>query len=231
MNVAELISNSFYLSGIVARGLQTVTGEQTSDGLTILNDILAEMNTTSNFILYYSHTTFNTVAGQSEYVIDDLVDLTQLTFNINDVRFEMERDTQYTFFGQGRVDNLRSLPFHYYAERHTDGTKIYLYFVPDAVYQMNITGKYGLNDVTLTQDLTDVFDRFYLSYLKHLLAKRLCDFYGEQLNESVLGTLQALESKIDRMVGVDLSIRRKSMFDKHGFNYAQANFKNGWDVP
>lgn len=232
MNVAQLISNAFYLSGIVARGLQTVSGEQTGDGLFLLNNILAEKSITSNFLLYYTHDTFETAAGQEIYDIDGLVDLTQLTFNINDVQFPLIRETQYTYFGLGKIIDLQSLPSHYYAERKVNGTRLYLYFVPDAVYTVNITGKYALSQVELLDDLTDTLDLFYLSYLQYLLAKRLCEFYGVTMNESALGTLAALDDQIDRMVGVDLSIRRRSMFNQSNqLNLTGANLYAGWDVP
>jgi hypothetical protein len=228
MNTLGLISNAYYLSGILSRGFETISSEQTTDGLELLNDIIAEKSITTSLIPYYSHTTFDTVEGQSEYEVPGLMDIRELTFSIDNVRYQMTRDSQSRFFGAGRVENLESLPFHYYAERQLDKMIIYLYFVPDQAYEMKITGKYKLQELELYEELNDKLDRFYQSYLKYLLAKRICDFYGQSYPQSLEPTLIGLEAQIDKMVGVDLTVKTKSMFDGAVFNYGQANLGRGW---
>jgi hypothetical protein len=230
MNTLELINNAYYLSGILSRDFETISASQTSDGLEILNDVLAEKSISSALIPYYSHTTFNTVVGQETYTIPNLVNIAELTFNIGDVRYQMIRDSQKRYFGTGRVDNLNSLPFHYYAERQLPGMELYLYFIPEQVFEMKITGKYSLQELTLFDDLDPIFNRFYKSYLKYFLAKRLCDFFGHTYPDQLKPTLKGLEEQINKMVGVDLSIDRQSMFRKNYFGYGQANLGNGWET-
>lgn len=229
MNTLELINNAYFLSGILSRDFETISASQTADGLELLNDVLAEKSISSALIPYYSHTTFNTVEGQEEYVVANLVDITELTFNIGDVRYSMIRDTQKRYFGDGRVDSIQSLPFHYYAERQLGGMRFYLYFVPDQDFEMKVTGKFALTELTLFQDLDTVFDRFYKSYLKYYLAKRLCDFFGHNFPDQLKPTLRGLEEQMNKMVGVDLSINRQSMFRKNYFGYGQANLGRGWE--
>jgi hypothetical protein len=229
MNTLELITNAYYLAGILSRDFETISATQAVDGLELLNDVLAEKSISSALIPYYSHTVFNTVAGQEEYVIPNLVDITQLTFNIGDVRYQMIRDTQKRYFGSGRVDDIESLPFHYYAERQLGGMRFYLYFVPDQDFEMKVTGKFALSELGQFDDLDLVFDRFYKSYLKYFLAKRLCDFYGHTFPDQLKPTLRGLEEQLNKMVGVDLSINRQSMFRKNYFGYGQANLGRGWE--
>lgn len=229
MNTLELITKAYYLSGILSRGYETVSSEQTTDGLDILNDILAEKSISSSYIPYYSHAEFNTVIGQEIYDIPGLVDITELTFNIQTVRYPMIRDNQQRYFGDGRVDNIQNLPFHYYAERHLGGMRIYLYFTPSQVFQMKITGKYALQELALFDTLDTILDRFYVSYLKYYLAKRLCDFYGVSYPPNLMSTYVGLNAQIDKMVGVDLSIKRESMFRRDHFGYGQANLGRGWE--
>jgi hypothetical protein len=228
MNTLELITKAYYLSGILARGFETISAEQTSDGLDLLNDILAEKSMSTALIPYYSHTTFNAVPGQEVYTIPGLMDIRELTFNINDVRFPMVRDTQKRYFGAGRVDNLENLPFHYYAERQVGSMLIYLYFVPNEAYEMKITGKYSLQELALFDDLDPILDRFYTSYLKYHLAKRICDFYGNSYPPQLEPTYKGLEAQLSKMVGIDLSITRDSMFRRNYFGYGDANLGRGW---
>lgn len=229
MNTLELITSAYYLSGILSRGFEAISDEQTSDGIELLNDVLSEKSISSALIPYYSHTTFNAVPGQEVYSVPGLVDIRELTFNIGDVRYPMVRDTQKRYFGKGRVDDLKSLPFHYYAERQLGEMLLYLYFIPDKDYEMKITGKYALQQLELFDDLDSILDRFYVSYLKYLLAKRICDFYGQIYPQSLEPTLVGLEDQINKMVGTDLSITRNSMFRKNYFGYGQANLGRGWN--
>jgi hypothetical protein len=209
--------------------METISSTETDDGLDLLNDIIAEQSINGSFIPYTSHPTFNTVQGQEIYTIPNLVEISELTFNIDStVRFPMIRDTQRKYFGSGRVDDLQSLPFHYYAERQLGVMLIYLYFIPDKAYQMNISGKYALQEVALFDDLSSILDRFYLSYLKYKLAKRVCDFYSETFPPQLEPTLKGLENDINKFTGTDLSIKRHSMFRNNNFNYAQANLGRGW---
>ena len=229
MNAAELISNAFYLSGIRSRTLQNVTDTDTSDGLELLNDILAEKSIDGDLINYYSHAEFDSIVGQEEYTIPGLIEIDSLTFNIDDVRYKMKRDTRRSYFGDNRVDNLKSLPFHYFPERILGGMKIYLYFVPDQIYQMKITGKYSLDQILdPSQDISNL-ERFYISYLKFELANRLCNFFDFEFNIQNMSTLSKLERKISNMVGIDLSIEKTSMFKKMAFDpYYQVNIEKGW---
>ncbi|MHA2405045.1 MAG: hypothetical protein ACXADH_18780 [Candidatus Kariarchaeaceae archaeon] len=170
MITRQLIANAYYLSGILSRDFETISDTQAVDGLDILNDILAEKSISSALIPYYTQTIYQGVAGTKEFIVPDLVNETDVTFFIDNVRYKMIRDSQQRFWGDSRVEDISSLPFHYYSQRAVGGMQFYLYFTPDADYRFEITGKYRIETLTLDIDTSFFLDRFYVSYLKYKLA-------------------------------------------------------------
>ena len=230
MITRQLIANAYYLSGILSRDFETISDTQAVDGLDILNDILAEKSISSALIPYYTQTIYQGVAGTKEFIVPDLVNETDVTFFIDNVRYKMIRDSQQRFWGDSRVEDISSLPFHYYSQRAVGGMQFYLYFTPDQDYRFEITGKYRIETLTLDIDTSFFLDRFYVSYLKYKLAKRLCDFYGHQFPGQLEPTLKGLEAQLNKMVGVDLTIKKQSNFSRGGnFSYGQANLGKGWE--
>src|SRR6185503_20230450 len=155
---STLITRAYYLSGVVARLLQTVDSAQLSDGLYLLNAFLDFKSSDLRLIPYFQRTTFNTVGGQESYFIENLNYVDSLTFNIGDVRYSLNEMSRKEYFSTPRIDNVESLPFSYRTERELGGTRIYLYFVPADIYTMKISGKYNLTEVTLNQDLSTTYD-------------------------------------------------------------------------
>src|SRR5260221_8513167 len=102
-----LITRSWYLSGIVARNLQVVTGDQITDGLMLLNALLDFKQIETDLIPYFTYKT-NTfcVPGQEVYFIQNCALIQSVTFNIDTIRYPMDYTTQRTYFGSGRVDNI-----------------------------------------------------------------------------------------------------------------------------
>ena len=60
----ELVTRAYYLSQIVAREAQTVSGSQISDGLYLLNALLDVKASDLQLIPYYQEYDFTSVAGQ-----------------------------------------------------------------------------------------------------------------------------------------------------------------------
>lgn len=229
MLVSELINEAWYLSSIVARDLETVSGSQSADGLRILNNLLAEKSITGRYIPYTSHLTIPCEVGVAEYSIPGLVDVDTVTFNLGTVRYPMIRSSVRRFFGTGRIDNIETLPWQYYVERELGGSKIYLYYSPNETYPLNISGKFALSEVEMGQDLNDSLDRFYQIYLQHQLADRMCKFYGLQLNPGVQQTLDTLDKQINNVAPRDYTITKYSTLGStETFNWGQINLGKGW---
>jgi hypothetical protein len=153
--VTSLISESYYTSGIVSRGFQTVAGDQVEVGLLKLNEILSDTAIEDNLVPYFDTAyDFYAVPGQEMYFIPGLSQLETLAFFIDTVRYQMRKNSQDKYFGQGRAQNVESLPFNWHAERCFGGTNIFIYFFPDRQYPMQATGRFRLNNVLISQDLS-----------------------------------------------------------------------------
>ena len=214
----DLITRSYYLSQVVSRELQTVSGSQIADGLYLLNALLDFKSTDTRLIPYYDRTTFNTIAGTEMYFRPNLLMIDALTFNIGSVRYSMYEQTRDQYFNTPRVDGITSLPFSYRVERVLGGANIYLYFVPADVYVMNLSGKYALSEVTLMQDMSLVYDKFYLEYIRHELSNMICSDYGATLPDATMATLEQYRKKLLAVSPPDLSIQ--------SHNY----FSTGWSI-
>lgn len=151
--VLKLITNSFYLSGIVAREFQDVTGPQLQDGLDILNDILDDTAVENDMIPYYTQYKQVLTPGGYSYFIPNLIEVDTIVFFISGIRYSMSKMERKQFFGTPRADNIQSLPFSWHIERQANGATLFLYFLPDSNYPIEIWGQFKLNQVVINQDL------------------------------------------------------------------------------
>ncbi len=225
----QLITRSWYLSGIVARGLQSVTGDQISDGLFLLNALLNWKSIQIDLIPYWTYYEFPAVANQEKYYIPNLFAVESLTFNIGDVRYPTDFATRKNYFGTGRVDNISTLPFNWYFNRELDGGSIYLYFKPAGEYPIKIMGKFGLTNVTLDTDLLEIYDESYLEYFRYALAQYMCSEYGILFNPESLKIFNAIQRQLIDVSPPDLSMRKVSVLTTgSGLNFGHVNIGKGW---
>lgn len=209
-----LITRAYYLSGVVARDLQTVTGSQISDGLFLLNALLGFKGTDLRLIPYFQEYDFPAVIGQEMYFIPGLDYVDSMTFNIGVVRYSMYDMTRKEYFATPRVDNIESLPFSYRVERTLNGSNVYLYFVPADTYTMKIYGKFKLSDVTLNQDLLLTYDTYYIEYLRYALAEYICSDYGVTFADQSRAKYMEIQKKLMDVSPPDLVIQKQTYFNK-----------------
>lgn len=228
--VTELITRAYYLSGVTARRLQTVTGDQISDGLFLLNALLAVKSFDEQLIPYFTKTTISTVAGQETYFVDRLLEIETQTFDLQtNVRMPMTRLGRTEYFNTARVNNLRTILGAWHLEREKGGARIYLYPLPDQIYPLTFVGKYGFLQVELIDDLEEVYDDYYIEYLRYALAEYICADYGIILQPQVEKKLNEYEDKLKYVSPIDFStIIRQFAQKKTGDIYAQANLGRGW---
>jgi hypothetical protein len=150
----QLISDSFYASGVVAREFETVSGAQIADGLQWLNDILTDKRVEKGMIPYETTYNFTAQVGQEKYFIPNLVQIDTLVFYLESVRYSMVYTKRNQYFGSPRVQNIESLPYQWYWERAVGGGNLYIYFSPDQQYPMEIHGMFNVNPVALGQDIS-----------------------------------------------------------------------------
>ena len=229
----QLISDSYYASGIVSREFETVSGAQIGDGLQWLNNIITEKNIDSGMIPYETTYNANFVIGQEIYTIPGLIQIDTLTFFLDEVRYAMKYEKRNAYFGSSRVENIQTLPFEWYFERQLGGGNLYIYFQPDQNYPMEIHGIFNIPTVALGQDLTTVFDEFYTTYLHYALADRMCAEYSYTTPENVIRQLGKYEAWINKNSRIlDLRLTKTSTLQKRGsFNYAFINLGKGWTTP
>lgn len=174
----ELIAGAFYASSIISREYETPSASQMSEGLFLLNDLIGDKAIDSSLIPYSDNHTFTAVAGTDNYYIENLISIETFVFYIDGVRYQTNNQQRFEFFGTFRPMNVQSLPWNWHLERELDGARLFLYFVPDVNYPLEIWGQFRLLEVTLFQDLSLTLDRFYINFLKFELALRLCAEYS-----------------------------------------------------
>jgi hypothetical protein len=226
----QLITRAYYLSQVVSRELETVSGQQISDGLTWLNALLSLKSAHSRLIPYYMEYDLVAIPNQEEYFIPNLIQPETMTFNIGPVRYSMAPTSRKPYFGSGRVDNIGSLPFSWHFERCLGGSNIFLYFLPAGEYPLKIWGRFGFTDVTLEQDLELTYDEFYIDYLRYRLAKRICSEFGIPLQPQADQELAELEEAITDVSPPDLSLTKWTSLgqDSSGINWGDINIGKGW---
>ena len=147
--VSNLITDAYYISGIVSREFETVSGNQGALGLAVLNNILSDKAIEKDMIPYYTKYTFNAVIGQETYFIPKLEELDTLVFYLDSVRYQMRQVSRIPYRGSPRVDNVKTLPFNWNIERCLGGSLISLYFFPDKRYPLECWGLFRLSEVTM----------------------------------------------------------------------------------
>lgn len=226
----QLITRAYYLSGVVSRDLEVPTGGQIDDGLYLLNSILDFKRSDVRLIPYYTEYFFDTVAAQEMYYIPNLLDVDTFTFNIGDVRYPMQDLTRKQYFAGPRVDNIETLPFSYRCERVLDGMNVYLYFVPDTVYNMRIWGKFALTEVTLVTDMTVYYDTYYIEWLRYALAEYICAEFGSTFPDESKMKLAEMTKKLMDVSPKDLLCNKQSYFTNNtgGIDWQAVALYKGW---
>lgn len=225
----QLITRSYYLSQVVSRELQTVSGDQITDGLYLLNALLDFKGTDLRLIPYFQRSTFNTIAGTEEYFRTNLLYVDSLTFNIGVTRFAMLEKTRDEYFAVPRVDGIQSLPVTYRVERELGGSRIYMYPTPADVYVMKVSGKHGLSEVTLQTDMSLTYDLYYIEYLRYALAEYICSEYGATFPDKSQEKMKEIQKKLMDVSPPDLSIKKMSYFGgTPGIDWQSVNLWKGY---
>jgi hypothetical protein len=122
------------------------------------------------------------------------------------------------------------LPYNWHVERVLNGSNVYIYFLPNTAYPMKLWGKFGLTEVASVDfDLSTVYDKFYIEYLRHGLAEYICADYNIQLQPQVQKKLDEIENIIADISPKDFRMRKLSSLQSGPTGYwAAANLGTGW---
>lgn len=227
--VTELITRAYYLSQVVSRELETVSGQQLDDALIWLNALLSLKSANSRLIPYYSEYELDLVEAQEEYFIPNLIQPETFTFNIGPVRYSTQPTARRAYFGSGRVDNITSLPFNVHYERVLGGSNLFMYFLPNSNYPAKIWGKFGFDNVTLNQNLLLLYDEYYIDYLRYRLAMRICSEFGIPMQPQAAEELAELEDSMSDVSPPDMTLTKwSSLQGTTGLNWGDINIGRGW---
>lgn len=231
---AKLISNAYYLAGIVSRNFESVGPDDLAIGLDLINEILDERTVDKSAIPYFTSSNFTSIVNQETYQVDDLIDVSTLTFVIDSVRYAMTPQKRNAYFGDARANNISTLPGNYHVERNLEGATISVYPLPDREYPFTLWGKFRLSSIALNQNLETSLNKFYIKYLRYLLASALCDEFNYVMPANAEKTLNRLDYSIKKVSAVlDLKTTKKSTLNTQpsSLNYGQVNIGRGWTVP
>jgi hypothetical protein len=232
---AELVTNAWYLTGAVSRDLQTVSGTQFEIGMNALNELLAIQTANLGMIAYFQEYNFTGVPGQEKYTIPNLIQTETLTYVIPEAslsdnlpRFPMTWKSRQDYFGTPRANGVSSLPYIYTMERELDGSAIYMYFFPAGEYVFTLWGKFSLAQTVPNQDLSLVFDPFYLKYMRYAVAMYCCEEYNIIPPPSIKERLMEYEAYIRNTSPTDFTQKIQCPFNGgYSPNYAYANASGG----
>lgn len=217
----DLITSSYYAAGVVSREFETVSGQQIGDGLAWLNDIITEKVVDDGMIPYETTYNFTAIPGQEKYFVPNLIQVDTLVFFLNSIRFAMDFNKRNNYFGSNRVENIQTLPYQWYFERALGGANIYIYFLPDRNYPLQVQGVFRIPTVTLGQDLTLIYDQFFITYLHYALADRICAEYNYETPSGVTRQLGKYESWINKKSRVlDLRVDKISSLKNQTTTYS-----------
>lgn len=226
----QLISDAYYVSNIVSREFETPTGQQLSDGLRFLNELITDKDIDSSLVPYTSVYNFSAVIGQQMYFIPNLIYAETFTFYINTIRYQTRNQQRKDYFGSFRATNIESLPFNWHTERCLNGSNLFLYFLPSQEFPLEIWGQFRLSTVTQFQNLSLTYEAFYTNFLKYELAVRLCKEYGYNapplVSEQLANYYTIINAKSNTY---DLKQQKLSTLTSgSAINYAIVNLSGGW---
>jgi hypothetical protein len=231
----QLITESWYLSGIASRALQSVTNQQITDGLERLNAVLDITTSSIDLIPFWIEYNSTFVAGQEIYPIPGLVEIETVAFFIpadsspNLVRYPMRQASRQEYFAYSRVEGIETLPYIWHMERNHSGANLYIYYLPQENWAFQMWAKFSLTNVTLQTDLTLSYQGFYIEWLKYKLANYLCELYNVSFSPSHMMRLNSYEQMIKNASPLDFTQKKLSIFQPTGApDYAMENLGKGF---
>lgn len=229
--VLKLLTNAYYEAEIVARSFETLTPEETSDGLFYLNQVLGLVDLDSGIIPFYIQYEFDMEQGVQTYFIPNLVDVDTVVFFKDQVRYSVANMKRRDYWGSPRTEGIETLPVYYTVDRVLGGSNISFYFFPDQAYPVQIWAAFGLDSVSNPLlDLSLTYPRYYLDFLRYTLAVTLCAAFGYPVPDE----LRRQHAKYDRSVRkrsgyIDLQATVLSTISAAtSLNYGQVNIGRGF---
>jgi hypothetical protein len=230
-NAQQLITESWYLSGVFSFDYEVITNDQLQIGLDRLNAILAQSASSPHIAPYWEIYDFNMVANQETYIIPNLVAVQTVTFFDQNVRYPMQQATREEYFGYSRVENISTLPCVWFLQPSVGNGTLYVYYLPQQAYAAQLTGKFQLTNVALNTDMSVRFDRYFIEYIKYRMARLLCEYANVSFPMEKQNTLLMYERALPDVSPADYTIKKSSYFPSRSRGtdiYGQVNLGRGY---
>lgn len=233
VTVTNLIQNAYNEAVIVALNYTPLTPDQLSIGLYAFNEVLGRVLIDPCIVPYWKQHDFELMTNTETYDIPYLIDVETFVFYLNQVRYPIKRSDFRQYWGSPKAITVQTLPIIYSQKRILGGTAVSVLPNPNQNYPATIYGSFGLHEASsLLQNLSEVYDQYYITYLTALTAKMLCVHYGADVPQILRSHLFEYDQLIrKRSQPLDLTSNVISTFNRSGdINYAQVNAGNGYTV-
>lgn len=226
----KLITDAYYLTNIVSREFQIVSGEQIGVGASLLNDFLASTALANKRIPFFELYNLALSPGVEKYFVDNLAYIETMTFFDGSVRYPVKMEGMKAHFGTLRVETVQTFPLTAGIKRDKGGMEIYFYPIPDKIYTLQVLGQFILNILANVDiDLEGYYDRSYLTYIKYNLAKLISDDAGTEIPAFIDLEIAKMDKQLEMM---NLPDMRKKIRSGIGANLPASIFAistcGGW---
>lgn len=238
MTTRQLIGEAYLLTNIIGDDIEGISDNDINIGLIRLNDFLAKLGAKDNLVQYATVYNGTFVPGDGEkFFIPNLISISTFTYTLTDtntpsgngVKIPLVNMSQYRYFGQARPTNVKTIPWAFHMERNLGGADVYLYFIPDKPYPFQIVGNFALQSTTLNQDLSTLYDPWYLLYLKYGLAIYICQARQTVPPASIVAEMRDIERAMTSLSPRDMTLRKSRYFSgKGGLTWADVSYRNVW---
>lgn len=223
----HLIRRAYGVSSL--RGHQdTFDGGEASEGLDILNEILACQGQDNYVISYNKVAQFATTPGEFTYIFTQnenepggviipsrkigILNYVNSSYPNNDVVYPVKVIDRATYYNRLRYNVQSTRPFYAYAQNFqstndgSEGTKLLFYPIPDLAYNIEVVYKEILGDVTLSENLDQIPMHLY-RWLIYMIAQELCSIYDpSSWTQDKANTLRDLKLLINSLSDIDLTV-------------------------
>jgi hypothetical protein len=189
------MSNYLYVNNIINDAIRTVRAaanfqdnpvEYQESAVRLLNEVIDDSIATGDVIPFTVKTAFNLEAGKSVYTVGQLdgvdvestpfVDINYVDITISGRRYSLSIQDDQPFYGSNNFTEIQGRPSWVNINRGDDFSEISFLPVPNDNYYCELRGKKEIGQVDF-QDYVD-FPRWYSSYLRLGLARKLNSFFG-----------------------------------------------------
>ena len=229
---AELLANAYHQAVIVTIDYTPLSADQLNIGLYSLNEVLSRVLIDEAIVPYWKEYDFELITGQESYDVPYLIDVETFVFFLDQVRYPITKCDFRQYWNAPKAITVQTLPIIFSQKRILGGTKVSVTPNPNQNYPATMYGSFGLTNVSLFDDLSAVYDQYYITYLTALTARMLCVHYGVEVPSILRSHLFEYDQLIrKRSQPLDLTNSVISTFNRMSdINYAQVNVGQGYTV-